>query len=99
MEFRNTIIDYYWRTWSITDGQPIESVLASSPDTLDVVAGRKSSVEPAAAFTMGLAVTNLLGLNSPLSAAPKELNFAVFGEMNFYMPDGTHLLCPDFRIG
>ena len=63
------------------------------------MAGRKSSVEPAAAFTMGLAVTNLLGLNCPLSAAPRELNFGVFGEMNFYMPDGSHLVCPAFRIG
>ena len=98
VEFIGTNIYFLWLSWAITDGQPIQSAY-SSGDTLDVVAGRKASPAPAAAFTMGLSVTNLLGLDCPLSTAPRELNFAVFGTMSFWVPDGTKYDCPDFRIG
>ena len=98
VEFIGVNVYFWWQSWSITDGQPIESAY-STGGSVDVVAGRKSSVKPAAVYTMGLAVTNLLGLNSPLSTAPAELNFVVMGEMTFFMPDGSQIQCPDWRMG
>ena len=47
----------------ITSGQPYSGVTTAGND-MDVHAGRKGSEEPASAFTMGLGITNVLGLSA-----------------------------------
>ena len=55
------------------------NTVSSSGDMLDVVAGRHESNPPAAAFSVGLSVANILGLKAPISTIPKDLNFVVSG--------------------
>ena len=68
-------------------------------NTLDVVAGRKSSNVVAAAMTNGLGIKNFLGLKSIENSMPNELNFWVSGNMTFTFNTGKTYECPDFRIG
>ena len=97
VEFFGTVISYNWTAWTITEGQPMETVRFSG-DMLDVVAGRKESSLPAAYFSQGLNVVNMLGLNEPISTVPSELNFVINGGMTFEFPNGNVYWCDDFRI-
>ena len=67
---------------------------------MDVIAGRKGSPGVAAAFTVGLGVTNMIGLET-LDTMPNQMNFVVAGELTFYMPSGNQFTCGDgdMRIG
>ena len=81
----------------ITSGQPYSGVTTAGDD-MDVHAGRKGSEEPASAFTMGLGITNVIGLNA-LDQMPKDLNFVVIGDMTFNFSSGNSFTCPEFRVG
>ena len=95
--FTGATIAYNETSHVITDGQPYSGVTTSGDD-MDVHAGRKGSEEPAGAFTQGLGLLNVIGLNA-LDQMPKDLNFVVLGEMTFEFPTGNSFTCPDFRVG
>ena len=85
--------------YTVTTGQPYGGVGNISSDTLDVRAGRKNSAPPAADFSAGLKIINVMGLkNSILSSMPKELNFAVFGTLIFEV-GGRSYTCENMHLG
>ena len=84
---------------TVTSGQPYGGVGNISKDTLDVRAGRKNSAPPAADFAAGIKIINVLGLKGTvLSSMPKELNFAVFGDLALVV-GGREYHCENMRLG
>jgi len=84
---------------TITGGQSFDGVTFHG-NAMTIKAGRKGSTGPAATFSQGLDVTNVLGLhtNAVLTFFPKELNFVVWGDMTFKLASGSYT-CPNFRVG
>jgi hypothetical protein len=39
-----------------------------------------------------------MGLDVTFNTSPEELNFVVYGSMNFTFDDGKSYECPDFRV-
>jgi len=98
--FSESTIEFDLKGHDISSGQPYTGVSVSG-DTMDVVAGRHGSSEPAAAFSVGLSSSNVFGLDvkhEHRTSFPQDLNFFVYGTMTFVI-DSTPYTCLDFRIG
>jgi hypothetical protein len=95
--FKDTTIDFDLDGYDISHDQPFGSV-SESGDTMTIQAGRHADASPAATFIQGLQLFNTFGLNTLINQTPYELNFVVYGTMDFTFPDGSTYECPDFRI-
>ena len=88
-------VQFHETSHSITQGQPYEGVFTLGY-YLDVRAGRHESEEVAHDFNAGITPDNAWGLLSR-AVLPRELNFAVFGNMSVTIDDATRV-CTDMRL-
>ena len=83
---------------SITHGQPYSGAKGSGHGVL-VKAGRHKSSEVAAAFVFDVTAANVIATRHFIDEFPKELNFAVFGNLTLTDPNNNaSVTCNNFRM-
>jgi hypothetical protein len=82
----------------ISNGEKWEGVI-SKGDGIDVMAGRKASVGPAAAFDQDITIANVIHTKASLKTMPPKLHFVVFGSLSIQIGDSNAVNCTGFRMG
>jgi hypothetical protein len=83
----------------ITKNEKFLGVKSGTSAGIDVEAGRRSSVGPAAGFVHGITLANVIATKPKLEQLPTKLQVFVTGNLTMTFGDAPPVTCVNFRLG